>query len=323
MQVQRQKKSVAWLSVGSNTLLVAAKLAAGLLISSVSVLSEAIHSAIDLVASLIACYAVHAAERPADREHPYGHGKIENISGSVEALLIFGAALWILYEAVDKLLHPQPMEHAIWGAAVMAFSCAVNFAVSRMLFHVGRRTQSMALEADGWHLMTDVWTSAGVMLGLAAIGLGRYFAPQLSWGWIDSAAAILVAVLILRAAWHLTRHATADLLDRSLPTEEEAWLHAQITRYASHGVCGLHRLRTRRSGLARFIDFHLLVAADMTLLESHRVADEIEDQIERRFPGASITVHVEPCTHHCTELCRSGCLLPPTEQIPLPAQPDR
>lgn len=307
--------------MASNTLLVMAKLIVGLIIGSVSVLSEAIHSGLDLLASCIACYAVHAADKPADREHPYGHGKIENISGTIEAALIFGAAIWIVITAVDKLLHPQPLDHAPLGAMVMAVSCLVNFFVARALFQVGRRAHSVALEADAWHLMTDVYTSAGVMAGLLVISLGKYFAPQLHWNWLDPAAALLVAGLILHAAWHLTYKATHDLLDRSLPPDEEAWLRAQITRYAAHGVCGWHRLRTRRSGWARFIDFHLLVDADMTVTESHRIAEEIELGIEQHFPGASVTVHIEPCTHYCTALCRSGCLLPLAEQKPLPDKP--
>ena len=318
MNLARQKKLVAWLSVASNSVLVAGKLMVGLLTGSVAVLSEAIHSGLDLVAATIACYAVHAAEKPADPEHPYGHGKIENISGTVEAFLIFGAAIWILYAAIAKLLHPQPMDRAGLGAAVMGVSCIINFFVSRVLFRVGRRTQSVALEADAWHLMTDVWTSAGVMAGLLVITAGKYVAPAAHWEWLDPGAAILVAVLILRAAWHLTHHAASDLLDRSLPAEEQQWLRDEIIGFAPRGVCGVHKLRTRRSGLARFIDFHLLVAADMTVADSHTLADEIEEQIEKRFPGASITVHIEPCRHLCTDLCRSGCLLSSAEQKPLP-----
>lgn len=317
MHLTRQKKLVAWLSVASNAALVAGKLAIGLLTGSVSVLSEAIHSGLDLLAAGIACYAVHAAEKPADPEHPYGHGKIENISGTVEAVLIFIAALWIIYEAVAKLLHPQPLASVGLGAAVMGISCVVNFGVSRVLFRVGRRTQSVALEADAWHLMTDVYTSGGVMAGLLLIALGRYVAPAAHWEWLDPAAAILVAILIVRAAWHLTHHAASDLLDRSLPEEEQAWLRTEIIGFAPRGVCGVHKLRTRRSGLARFIDFHLLVAADMNVADAHALTDEIEERIEQRFPGASVTAHIEPCRHLCTDLCRSGCLLPPAQQTPI------
>ena len=193
----------------------------------------------------------------------------------------------------------------------------VNFFVSRALFRVGRRTQSVALEADAWHLMTDVYTSGGVMAGLLVITAGKYFAPAAHWEWLDPAAAILVAVLILRAAWHLTHQAASDLLDRSLPPEEQEWLRAEIIGFAPRGVCGVHKLRTRRSGLARFIDFHLLVAADMNVADAHALTDEIEEQIEKRFPGASITAHIEPCRHLCTDLCRSGCLLPKDQQQPI------
>ena len=320
MNLSLQKKSVAWLSVASNAALVAGKLAVGLVIGSVAVLSEAIHSGLDLVAAAIACYAVHAADKPADSEHPYGHGKIENISGTVEAVLIFVAALWIIYEAIQKLLHPLAEDKAWWiGAVLMGVSCILNFFVSRTLFRVGRRTQSVALEADAWHLMTDVWTSAGVMAGLLVIITGKYFAPAAHWEWLDPAAALLVAGLILRAAWHLTHRAASDLLDRSLPPEEQEWLRAEIVGFAARGVCGVHKLRTRRGGLARFIDFHLLVAADMTVADSHALADEIETHIEKRFPGASVTVHVDPCRHLCTDLCRSGCLLSPEQQKPVSA----
>jgi cation diffusion facilitator family transporter len=234
-------------------------------------------------------------------------------------VLIFGAALWIIYEAVEKLMHPQPLEQVGLGALVMGVSCVVNFFVSRTLFRVGRRAHSVALEADAWHLMTDVYTSAGVMVGLLIITVGKYFAPAAHWDWLDPAAAILVAGLILRAAWQLTHQAASDLLDRSLPREEQEWVRAEIIGFATRGVCGVHKLRTRRSGLARFIDFHLLVAADMTVADSHALAEEIETRIEKRFPGASITVHVEPCRHLCTDLCRSGCLLPPEQQKPLAA----
>lgn len=321
MNAAKQKKSVAWLSVASNSALVAGKLVVGLLIGSVSVLSEAIHSGLDLVAAGIACYAVHAAEKPADPEHPYGHGKIENISGTVEAILIFIAALWIIYEAVEKLLHPQPLDKVGLGALIMGISCVVNFFVSRALFRVGRRTHSVALEADAWHLMTDVWTSGGVMAGLLVITVGKYFAPAAHWDWLDPAAAFLVAILIVRAAWQLTHQAASDLLDRSLPPDEQEWLRAEIIGFAPRGVCGVHKLRTRRSGLARFIDFHLLVEANMTVTDSHALAEEIEIRIEKRFPGASITVHVEPCRCICTDLCRSGCLLPAERQQPISAAP--
>ena len=171
MYSERRKLRVALLSVVSNITLVLLKLVTGLASGSVSILSEAVHSGSDLLASLIAFFSVKTASQPADSKHPFGHGKIENISGTVEALLIFLAAAWIIWEAIDKLVHPQPIETLGWGIGVMLASTLVNIAVSEMLFTVGRETDSVALEADAWHLRTDVYTSAGVMVSLALIWL--------------------------------------------------------------------------------------------------------------------------------------------------------
>jgi len=224
MDREQRKKRVALLSVVSNATLVALKLAVGLAIGAVSVLSEAIHSGVDLVASGIAWYSVRTSGVPADREHPFGHGKIENVSGAVEALLIFLAAGWIVYEAVGKIVRPEPVELASWGAAVMLLSAAVNTLVSRRLFRVGRETDSVALIADGWHLRTDVYTSAGVMTGLGAIWAASHVAPGVDLNWVDPAAALGVAVLIVKAAWDLTRQSVRDLLDVQLPGDEIAWI---------------------------------------------------------------------------------------------------
>jgi cation diffusion facilitator family transporter len=166
---QRRKTRVAWLSVASNTALVAAKVVVGLAIGSVSVLSEAIHSGMDLLAAAIALFAVRRSGVPADSDHQFGHGKAESISCLAEALLIFGAAGWIVYEAVDKLIHPRQIELASLGVAVMLLSSLVNWFVSASLFRVGRETDSQALLADAWHLRTDVYTSAGVMVGLSLV----------------------------------------------------------------------------------------------------------------------------------------------------------
>ena len=172
--VDKRKASVARLSVISNTTLMLLKLAVGLAIGSVSVISEAIHSGMDLLAAIIALFAVKISGKPADQHHPFGHGKVENISGTVEALLIFLAAIWIIYEAIKKLLNPQPLEDVGWGVAVMFVSAMVNIFVSRTLFKVGKETDSVALQADAWHLHTDVYTSAGVMAGLGIIWLGSF-----------------------------------------------------------------------------------------------------------------------------------------------------
>ncbi len=313
MSASQRKSRAALLSVASNSALVAGKLVIGLMIGSVAVVSEAIHSALDLTAALIALFAVRTSHKPADREHPFGHGKIENISGTIEALLIFGAAVWIIYEAVQKLLHPEAVESIEWGALVMAVSSAVNIGVSQYLFSVARETESVALAGDAWHLRTDVYTSAGVMLGLLLIPVGERFLPAYNWHWLDPAAAIVVALLIARAAWRLTRDAAADLLDVSLPPTERQWLREYICR-PRPAVHGYHDLRTRRSGEVRFIEFHLIVHGDMTVDESHYMTDVMTLEINTQFPNAIVTIHVEPCDGRCEPKCVDGCLLSEEER---------
>ncbi len=217
----RQKASVAKLSIISNASLVILKLIVGVMIGSVSVISEAIHSGVDLLAATIAFFAVRIAGKPADEGHPFGHYKVENISGTVEALLIFLAAGWIIFEAAKKLMSPQPMEEAGLGVAVMFVSSVANFFVSQRLFSVGRETDSMALKADAWHLRTDVYTSIGVMAGLAVIWIGEMLLPGTDLHWIDPLVAIGVAMLIIKAAYRLTLESARDLMDESLPDDEE------------------------------------------------------------------------------------------------------
>ncbi len=315
----RRKRKVALLSVTSNSSLVVVKLAVGLLIGSVSVLSEAIHSAVDLLAAVIAFLAVRTSSRPADEAHPFGHGKVENISGVVEALLIFAAAGWIVFESVRKLLEPHPLETPGWGVAVMLGSAAVNLFVSRRLFTVGRETDSVALQADGWHLRTDVYTSAGVSLGLALIVLGGWLFPGVSLVWLDPVAAILVALLIVRAAYGLTVEAARDLLDTSLPAEEEQLIRERVRAFGPQ-VRGFHLLRTRKSGSHRFVQFHLLVRAEMTVEASHAIAEALSDDIEARLANSFVTVHVEPCDGACDDLCLDGCLVDDEERLGLQRQ---
>ncbi len=311
MSSQRRKSNAALLSVASNSTLVAGKLIVGFMIGSVSVISEAIHSAVDLIAALIALFAVRTSHKPADREHPFGHGKIENISGTIEALLIFVAAGWIIYEAVRKLIDPEPVVSIGWGILVMGISALVNIGVSGHLFTVARETESIALEGDAWHLRTDVYTSTGVMLGLLLMLLGDRLLPAYDWHWLDPVAAIIVALLIARAAWRLTRDAAGDLLDASLPPTERRWLREYL-RTPRQGVHGYHNLRTRRSGEVRFVEFHLIVHGDMTVNESHYLTDVMTVEIRKHLPNATVTIHVEPCDGRCEPKCLDGCFL--TEQ---------
>lgn len=298
MDQQSRKSAVAALSVASNSLLVIAKLAIGLLIGSVSVISEAIHSGVDLIAALIAFFAVRTSGKPADREHPFGHGKIENISGAVEAILIFLAAGWIIYEAIHRLIRPAPMEAVGWGVIVMLVSAVLNTFVSHMLFKVARQTDSVALEADAWHLRTDVWTSAGVMFGLALIWGSEKIFPGRHFHWVDPVVAIGVALLIIKAAWDLTVQAGHDLLDANIPTDEQAWLQQYLQDLKTDGkkpdIHGHHKLRTRKSGNTRFVEFHLFVSPSMSVDEGHRITQIVKADIRRQLPNADVLIHIEP-----------------------------
>ena len=301
-----KKSSVALLSVLSNTLLIVLKITVGLLIGSVAVLSEAIHSGMDLVAALIALFAVRASGQAADERHPYGHGKFENVSGTVEALLIVLAAAWIIFEAVRRLMDPQPVEMPGWGVLVMLMSAVVNIFVSRQLFKVGRATDSIALQADAWHLRTDVYTSLGVMMGLLIIWVAGLVRPELDLFWLDPAIAIFVALLILKTAWDLTRESARDLLDVSLPEKDVDWIREFVLSNWPQ-VHSFHNLRTRKAGPYRFVDFHLVVDETMSVAEAHALGDNIVSVIKERLPESRVNIHMEPCDHTCSSSCTEGC----------------
>ncbi|MEI6809948.1 MAG: cation diffusion facilitator family transporter [bacterium] len=309
--ILRRKSFVALLSVTSNSLLVALKLVVGLMIGSVSVISEAIHSGVDLLAAIIAYASIRASGRPADEEHPFGHGKFENLSGAVEAILIFVAAGWIMREAIHKFLNPAPLDMLGWGVAVMLISATSNWVVSRMLMKVGKETDSIALRADAWHLRTDVYTSAGVMAGLTAIWLAKLINPAWNIAWVDPVVAFLVALLIIKAAWDLTAEAVRDLLDARLSCDEEAWIRGRVISHPR--VRGFHGLRTRKAGPAHFIEFHLIVDKAMTVADAHQISEDLEAKIAEHFPASHVVVHVEPCDDTtCKPVCLKGCLIKKT-----------
>jgi cation diffusion facilitator family transporter len=300
----REKERVARLSVGSNTVLVLLKLAVGLAIGSVAIVAEAVHSAIDLVAALIAYLAVRASARPPDAEHEFGHGSYEDLSGLIEGALILVAAVLIIWEAVGKLLsggEPFTTTELIAGVTVMGVSAAVNWYVSGRLMRVAKATESIALESDAWHLRTDVYTSIGVFAGLVALLLTGIVA-------LDALIAIAVAFVILRAAYDLMRRASGNLVDRRLPADEQEVIRRIIDGHADT-VAEFHGLRTRRSGPDRFVDLHLCVARHLTVEESHALADGLEAEIEAALPRCSVVIHVEPCSGSC-DACGSFCTLP-------------
>lgn len=289
------KVRAATVSVASNTILVVGKLAVGVITGSVSVTSEAIHSGIDLVAAMIALGSIRAASRPADETHRYGHGKIENLSALIEALLISVAAGWILWQAGHKLLGAQGSPEVGLGLWVMGASAAVNTVVSMYLMRVAKAEDSAALAADAMHLRTDVWTSVGVFVGLVAVRVTGL-------AWLDPVAAIAVGGMILHAGWELSHEALRPLLDETLPEADEAAIRSIIEKEADHFV-EYHDLRTRRSGAERHIDFHLVVHGGWPLEQVHQLCDRIEEAIKARFPRAKVLIHEEPCSENC-RVCR-------------------
>jgi cation diffusion facilitator family transporter len=281
----------ALISVLTNSSLVVLKLGVGLLMGSVSVISEAIHSGLDLVAALIAYFSLKKAAEPADELHQYGHGKIENISGVIEALLILAAAFWIILEAGKKLLYGGEVESIGLGIGIMGFASLINFFVSRYLFHVAQKTDSIALKADALHLSTDVLTSLGVMAGLILIKITRLQV-------LDPIFAILVALLIIKASYDLTKEAFSPLLDTRLPLAEEKEIIKIISRYQS-GFVEYHKLRSRKSGSERHIDLHLVVPYTMPINKVHTMCDQIEKEIENHFSACQVLIHAEPCNSEC------------------------
>lgn len=279
------KQSGALISVVSNTSLVVFKIISGLAMGSVSVLSEAIHSGIDLVASLVAFISIRKSVEPADSEHPYGHGKFENISGFFEAILIFVAAGMILIEALKKLLHPASVEKIDWGIAVMMISTIINAFVSISLFRIAKRENSIALEADAMHLSVDVFTSLGVCIGLIVI---RFTGLAI----LDPVIAILVAGMILKAAWDLTRKSLDDLADKSLPENELVQIKEILAKYPQ--IKGFHKMRSRKSGNRRELDFHIKIEKSTLLEKAHDLCDLVESDIKKVLPGTNILIHVEP-----------------------------
>jgi cation diffusion facilitator family transporter len=296
------KEKTARLSVISNTGLVLMKFVVGFAIGSVSIISEAIHSSMDLIAAIIAFFSVRKSAEPPDAAHSFGHGKFEDISGLVEALLIFVAAILIIKEAVTKLMG-EPTEHftpdlLILGIAVMGISALVNWYVSHRLFVVAKESESIALESDAWHLRTDVYTSVGVMAGLVLIRLTGITI-------FDSLFALGVAIVIMKAAYDLTKRSFADLIDHSLPEEDNRRIEEIISEHASI-YAGFHDLRTRRSGPEIFVEFHLVMPGEITVSESHDLADHLESDLKLEYPRSNITIHIEPCNKGCTR-CGAFC----------------
>ena len=286
--VTAAKERAAALSVASNVSLIALKVVAGIATGSVAILTEAAHSAMDLIASITALVSVRKAGEPADADHLYGHEKIENLAGAIEgALILLGAAV-ITYEALARLVRGGHDRNLGVGIAVIAASAAVNVVVAAVVAARARRTASVALEADAAHLRADAVSSSAVLVGLALVALTGA-------QWIDPAVALAVAAWIALAGVRILRVAARELVDEALPDAELEEIRATIRELgAPRGVVGFHKLRARRAGARRYVDLHVQLRAGTTLEDAHDVAHALAGRIREQLPGADVLVHVEP-----------------------------
>jgi cation diffusion facilitator family transporter len=292
------KQRAAALSIASNTVLIALKLAAGAITGSVAIITEAMHSSVDLIASIVAFVSVRQAEKPADDTHPYGHDKFENLAAAIEALLILVGSGVIVFESVRRLSTSHTDVGSLGvGMAVIAISVAVNIVVSGVLAKRGRATDSPALEGDAAHLRTDAATSGAVLVGLVLVQVTGAT-------WLDPVIALVVAVAIVTAGVRLLMRASRVLVDEALPPEELDAVRDAIAAFGPRGVAGYHKLRARRAGSRRYVDLHVQFASGTTLEAAHATAHALQDAIRERLRGADVLIHLEPegSVHPGTEI---------------------
>jgi cation diffusion facilitator family transporter len=296
----RTKSDAAALSIASNALLIAIKLAAGAITGSIAILTEAIHSLIDLVASIVAFVSVRKADEPADAGHPYGHEKVESLAATIEGLLILLGAAIIIYEATHRLVVGAEVESIGVGIAVMGFSVLANLVVSAVLSRQAKAYDSPALEGDAAHLRTDALTSAGVVVGLGLVQITGDAA-------FDSITALAVAGAIVLAGVRIVKRSSGVLVDEALPDEEMDRIEAAIAAARTPEVAGYHKLRARRAGSRRYIDLHVQYRSGTSLERAHELAHAMRDSIEADVSRAEVLIHVEPETSlRDPERARSG-----------------
>ncbi|MEP7176106.1 MAG: cation diffusion facilitator family transporter [Gemmatimonadales bacterium] len=257
-----------------------------LITGSVGLLSDALESLVNLAAAIVALVALSAAARPEDEDHRYGHSKAEYFSSGFEGALIMLAAASIVWTSVHRLLAPQPIEQIALGVGISAAASVINLLVARVLLGAGRRYQSITLEADAHHLMTDVWTSAGVILGVIA-------ASATGWQRLDPIIAIVVALNIVRTGVSILRRSLMGLLDTVIPEDLHRNITAIMARHAKSGV-RFHALRTRQAGAWRFVDFHVLVPGNWSVQRGHDLLEAIEEEVRAAVPNSSVFTHLEP-----------------------------
>lgn len=276
----------AWLSIGAALATISLKSFAAWVTGSVGLLSDALESGVNLVAAIVALIALKASVRPPTTHHHFGLGKAEYMSAAVEGGMIFVAAVAIVWTAVDRLINPQPVEQFGVGLAISSVAAAINLGVGLLLVRVGRRHRSITLEADGKHLLTDVWTSAGVILGVGVVA-------ATGWDVLDPLIAIAVGVNILLTGFVLLRRSGAGLLDVALPASDQAKVDHVVADYETRGV-RFHALRTREAGRQRFVYVHVLVPGDWSVQQGHDLCEDFERDVAQALPGATTFTHLEP-----------------------------
>jgi cation diffusion facilitator family transporter len=306
---RRRKRRAASLSIVSNATLIALKLAAGVVTGSVAILTEAAHSSIDLIASVIAFISVRKAGEPADELHRYGHDKIENLAAAIEGMLILVGSGVIVYESIQRLVTGVHVQRLGFGIAVVGVSALANLLVSGSIARTARATDSAALAGDAAHLRTDAYTSIGVLLGLTLV---QITGAQ----WLDPVVALLVAVAIVTAGLRILAGSTRVLVDEALPEDEREAIRATVVAFGDRGVAGYHKLRTRRAGARRYVDLHLQFRAGTTLEQAHEIAHAIQDAIAARLDGADVLIHLEP-----EDRVQPGTEIPRTPETRAPETP--
>ncbi len=285
---RRPKKTrAAALSIVSNVTLISLKVVAGIVTGSIAIITEAAHSSIDLVASVIAYFSVRKADEPADEDHPYGHAKIENLSAAIQGILILVGAAIIVFESVRRLVDHPKVESLGIGIAVIGFSAVANVGVSSYLQRQARLTESPALEGDAAHLRTDAATSAGVLAALVAV---EVTGMQI----LDPITALVVAIAIVGAGVRILWRSSRVLVDEALPQEEMDAVAEAVERHSAPELCGFHKLRARRAGSRRYVDLHVQFAEGTSLRRAHEISHALQGEIRQRLRGADVLIHLEP-----------------------------
>lgn len=287
MQNRASLTKFAWLSIGAAVATITLKTAAYFLTGSVGLLSDAIESLVNLAGAIVALIMLTIAARPADEDHVYGHSKAEYFASVTEGILILGAAIGIMFTAVQRLLDPRPLEQLGIGLGVSVTASVINWVVARRLMVEGRKRSSITLEADAHHLMTDVWTSIGVIGGVAVAGFT-------GWSILDPLVAIAVALNIVWTGIQLVRRSVSGLMDEVLPSEEQKLIEAVMAKYRERGV-NFHALRTRQAAARRFVSVHVLVPGEWTVHDAHHIAEDFENDIRVALGGViTVFTHLEP-----------------------------